>query len=107
MVEPNAQFIQDLNDQIFDGVDPAKVAQFQTPRGIISELLPYIFTFAGLILFIMIIWGGMEMLTGASDPKSQEAGKNRIMNAIIGFMLLFCSYFIAQLVELVLRVDIL
>jgi len=107
MVEPNAQFIQDLNDEIFQGVDPAKVASFQSPRGIISELLPYIFTFAGLILFIMIIWGGMEMLTGAANPKSQEAGKNRIMNSIIGFMLLFCSYFLAQLVELILRVDIL
>lgn len=103
----DAQFIDELNGEIFQNTSASKLQAFQTPRGIISEILPYLFTFAGLILFLMIIWGGMEMLMGASNPKSQEAGKNRIMNAIIGFMLLFCSYFLAQLVELVLRVDIL
>jgi hypothetical protein len=55
----------------------------------------------------MIIWGGFEMLGGASNPQSQEAGKHRITNAVVGFLLLFSSYFLAQLVELILRVDIL
>lgn len=93
-----------LNQAIFNGQPNADLT---TPRGIISRALPYLFTFSGLILFTMIIWGGFEMLGGASNPQSQEAGKHRITNAVVGFLLLFSSYFLAQLVELILRVDIL
>lgn len=78
-----------------------------TPRGIINNLLPYLFTFGGIILLVMIIWGGFEMLTGAADPKSQEAGKQRITNAVVGFALLFTSYWLAQLVETIFGVSIL
>lgn len=94
-----------LNNAIFGNSGPA--ADLTTPRGIISRLIPYLFTFAGLILFIMILWGGFEMLSGAASAKNQEAGKQRITAAIIGFFLLFCSYWLAQLVELVLGVSIL
>lgn len=87
--------------------DQAKATPLSTPRGFISGLIPYLFTFAGLILLIMLMWGGLEMLTGASNPKSQEAGKERIMNAIIGFILLFCSYWIAQLVQSIFGISIL
>lgn len=100
----SAYTFDQLNQAIFNG-PPA--TDLTTPRGIISRALPYLFTFSGLILFTMIIWGGFEMLGGASNPQSQEAGKHRITNAVVGFLLLFCSYFLAQLVELILRVDIL
>ncbi len=100
----SAYTFDQLNQAIFNGQPNADLT---TPRGIISRALPYLFTFSGLILFTMIIWGGFEMLGGASNPQSQEAGKHRITNAVVGFLLLFCSYFLAQLVELILRVDIL
>lgn len=87
--------------------EQAKQAQFATPRGIISELLPYAFVIAGLILFVMLLWGGFEMLTGAADTKSQEAGKQRITNAIIGFALLFVSYWLAKILEIVFGISVL
>lgn len=85
----------------------AKATALSTPKGFISELLPYLFTFAGLILFVMLIWGGFEMLSGASDPKAQDNGKQRIMNAVIGFILLFCSYWLAQIVQAIFGINIL
>lgn len=87
--------------------DQAKATALGTPRGFISGLIPYLFTFGGLILLIMLMWGGLEMLTGASDPKAQEAGKTRMSNAIIGFILLFCSYWLAQLVQAIFGISIL
>jgi hypothetical protein len=63
---------------------------------ILSALLPYLYVAGGFILFIMMIWGGFEMLTGATEQKSQEAGKQRITTAVIGFILLFVSYWIAS-----------
>lgn len=82
-------------------------AGFTEPRSIISAIIPYMFTFGGLILFIMLIWGGFEMLSGAANPKAQEAGKQRITNALIGFILLFSSYWIAQIVQAVFGISIL
>lgn len=87
--------------------DAAKAQAMSTPRGFISAIIPYMFTFGGLILFIMLIWGGFEMLTGAANPKSQEAGKQRITNALIGFILLFSSYWLAQIVQAIFGISIL
>lgn len=95
----------DYKNVIFgaSGPNPA----FNTPRGIISYILPYLMTFAGLILFVMLLWGGFEMLTGAANPKSQEAGKARMTAAIVGFLILFAAYWLAQIVERVLGISIL
>ncbi len=112
---PTKTFFNTLNGAIFgnsnvnSGTGAVTVLgrDFSTPRGVISALLPFLFTFAGLILFVMIVWGGFEMLTGAANPKSQEAGKQRIMNAIIGFVILFVAYWLAQILETLFGISIL
>ncbi len=101
----DSAFFEDLNKGIFGDSGPAK--ELTTPRGIISRLLPYLFTIGGLILFVMLVWGGFEMLTGAATPKSQESGKQRMTMAILGFILLFVSYWLAQLVEIIFGIAIL
>lgn len=94
----------DLNAAIFG--TPIVRTEFTSPRGLIGYLLPYLFVFAGLILFVMLVWGGYEMLLGASDPKQQQAGQQRITAALIGFILIFASYWLAQLVEKIFGVSI-
>lgn len=84
-----------------------KIARFSTPGGIISEALTFLFPAAGLILFVMIVWGGFEMLSGAASAKSKDAGRQRITAAIIGFILLFAAYWIAQILEVVFGISIL
>lgn len=93
-----------LNKTIFGG---SPYQQFETPRGIISSVLPFLFTLAGLILFVMFVWGGFEMLTGATDPKQQEAGKQRITTALIGFLIIFSSFWLAKIVEAIFGISIL
>jgi hypothetical protein len=73
----------------------------------VSDLLPFAYVAGGLILFVMLLWGGFEMLMNATDTKAQDSGKNRIMWALIGFLLLFSSYWIAQVIEIALGVTIL
>lgn len=79
-----------------------------TPGGIISKALKFfVFPIAGLILFMVLILGGFQMLAGANNSKSLEEGKQRITAAIIGFILLFAAYWIAQLLEIILGIRIL
>jgi hypothetical protein len=77
-----------------------------TPGAIISRLLQFAFPLAGIILFIMLLWGGFEIVYGASTSKAMEAGKNRITAAIIGFFLLFASFWIIQILEEILGITI-
>lgn len=69
------------------------------PGNLITEAWPYLFAIAGLILFGMLLWGSMEVMFGAATPKSAESGKKRITNAIIGFVLLFCVFWIGQIIQ--------
>jgi hypothetical protein len=83
-----------------------KLTTFQRPAGIISEALKYLFPAAGLILFVIIVLGGFEILAGSASSKSKDSGKQRISAGIAGFILLFASYWIIQLVEIIFRVNI-
>lgn len=86
------------------GIDSTK---FGSLGGIISELLPYIFTIAGLVLLLMLIAGGFTMLSGATNSEAQEKGKRQITTAIVGFIIIFASYWIAQILQIVFKVEIL
>jgi len=73
--------------------------RLRTPGGFITETWPYLFATAGLILFAMLVWGSLEIQFGAATPKSAESGKQRITNAVIGFVLLFSVFWMGQLIQ--------
>lgn len=104
---------EDVTARTFRELNPLYIAnsphrvQLSTPRGIISRILTFAFPLAGIILFVMIVWGGFEMISGAATKKSLDAGRQRVTAAIIGFLLLFVSYWIMQVVEVVFGVRIL
>lgn len=124
--------MQNLTDLIQDPyappptIPPSEVVQPMTPTGIrakiaqnaiklnpkvssvggaLTTFLNYGLVLAGLVLFVMLIWGGYEMLMGSqmslSDTKSVAAGKQRITAAATGFVLLFVTYWIMQILQLV------
>ncbi len=70
-----------------------------TPSSIFNDAMPYLFSIAGLILFVMLVWGAFEIMMGAGDPKNAESGKKRITAAVTGFILLFLSYWIGQVIQ--------
>lgn len=110
-VEVNDAVFRNLNPLVLFG-SPEANADFLNPDGSLSvagvfrRSFLFLFPIAGLILFIMLIWGGFEMLSQAATKKSVEAGRNRAVAAVIGFILLFSSYWIIQVVEAVLGVVI-
>lgn len=106
------------DDGNFNAVNPLvqfaeEPSQFLNPDGslnpglVINRALIFLFPIAGFVLFIMFVWGGFDMLARASTKKSIEAGRNRAVAALIGFGLLFASYWIIQVVELIFGVRIL
>lgn len=105
--------IQGPTDETFDALNPlvtegSPVAeQLSTPGGIVSRVLEFLFPIAGLVLFVMLIWGGFEILVKSSQgTKGLDAGKNRITAAIVGFLLLFATYWMAQIIETIFGIAI-
>ena len=78
-----------------------------TISDIISALLPYVFVLAGLILFGFLIFGGFELLTSAGNPDKVKAAQGKITNAIVGFIIIFLSYWIVQILEIIFGISIL
>lgn len=75
--------------------------------GIVTVFLPYALTMAGMILFGMLVAGGFTMMTGAADKESQEKGKKMITSSLVGFFVIFLAYWIAQILQVIFKVNIL
>lgn len=110
---PSNSFFDMLNplrhaggENIFEDAPSAYADQLSTPGGIVSRVLTFAFPLAGLILFVMLVWGGFEILIQAPSKKGIDAGKQRVTAAIIGFILLFSSYWIWQIIEVIFGVII-
>ncbi|MDO8551429.1 MAG: hypothetical protein Q7S03_02005 [bacterium] len=72
-----------------------------TIGGVISDFLPFLFVFAGIILLLYLIWGGFILMTSGGDPKSINSGKGKITNALLGFLIIFLTYWLVQLLQAV------
>lgn len=74
---------------------------------LINYLLPTIFYLAGLILFVMLIVGGFGMLTSGGNPDKMKAAQGKITSAVIGFVIIFISYWLMRILEIVFGISIL
>lgn len=93
-------------DKIFA---PGKMIDLRTASlgSIISVILPYILVFAGLFLLVTLISGGIALMTAAGDAGKTKAGYGKITAGLIGFLIIFVSFFVVQIVEVLLGVKIL
>lgn len=80
---------------------------YSTTGDLINNILPNVYVAAGLIIFIMIVLGGFSVLTGAGDSHKLEEGKKTITFAIIGLLVVFGSYWIIQIIQVVTGLEIL
>lgn len=74
----------------------------KTIGGIVTEAIPYVFGFAGLVLLLFLVRGGFTFLTSAGDAKKLEMGKQQLTYALVGFLIIFSSFWIVQLVGRIL-----
>jgi len=72
---------------------------------IISTIIPYVFSAAGIALLTYLISGGFKLMLSGGDPKKIQEGKSTITNALIGFVVVFFAYWIVQIVGLVLNIE--
>jgi len=64
---------------------------------VISSLLSFIMALAALMVFIYLIWGGIQWITSGGDKSKTEEARNKITAAVIGLIVLAASYAILQI----------
>ena len=79
----------------------------QPPAAIINSLVKYVFIIAGLALLGLIIAGGYELMTSAGNPEIMKKGQGKIVSAIVGFLIIFLAYWIAQALGIMLGFNLL
>ena len=70
-----------------------------------GNLLPYIFSIAGIALLIYLISGGFQLMTSRGDPKAIQSAQGKITNALIGFAIIFVAYFVVNILGQVLNIE--
>lgn len=89
------------------------LTQVYSPDNGIATLVTIIvkngLTIAGIILLCLIVAGGFMMISsaGSGDQKKAGTAKALITDAAIGFLVIFLSYFIIQIVEVITGFNIL
>ncbi len=82
---------------------------FPNPGALISVILKNVYTLAGILLLVLLLFGGLSIIMGAGqgEPKKTAQGQKAATTAVIGFLIVFASYWIIKLVEYVTGVNIL
>ncbi|HEX8923742.1 MAG TPA: hypothetical protein VF828_03340 [Patescibacteria group bacterium] len=79
---------------------------FYTVGDVVTKGLLYAYTFAGVILLVLLIWGGITLMTAAGDPNKVKSGYGTVTAGLIGFGLIFISYIVLQVVQVILNAKI-
>jgi len=83
--------------------------KFATPGDLISVILKNVYVLAGVLLFVLLIFGGISIImnAGSGDAKKTAQGQKAVTAAVIGFLIIFASYWIIQIIEFITGTKIL
>ncbi len=81
--------------------------RFPSITNLLSAILPNLYIIAGLILFFILLFGGFTLVTSGGSPEKTQKGQQAITGAIIGFVIIFASYWIIQIIEIITGINIL
>lgn len=88
---------------------PLDALELNAIGALVSVLLNNAYIVAGVLLLVFILLGGLNMIAGAGSKDAQKAAQSKmaVTWAVLGFLIIFASYWIIQLVELITGVKIL
>ena len=103
----NNNLAVDIGKSFFGGSggikDPGSIS------GFVTLFLNASFVIAGVILLFYFVMGGIGMISsaGKDNPQELQKGKQAATSALIGFIVVFASYWIVKLIESLTGIKIL
>lgn len=69
------------------------------PGGLIANIIVLMLSLAGIVAVLYVIIGGFWYITAAGNEEQAEKGKNTLLNAVIGIVVIVLSYVIINVVS--------
>jgi len=97
------------NKLILDTAGTPVVNKYIDIAQLVGLILKNSITLAGIILLSLFFFGGISyiMSAGSGDAKKTAQAQDAITSAVIGFLVIFTSYFIIQIIEIITGIPIL
>ncbi|MDA1316787.1 MAG: hypothetical protein O3B87_02045 [bacterium] len=73
------------------------LVRITTIGDLITKLTVFLYPFASLILFFVLILGGYDILMSHGDPEKIKSGRLKMTAGIVGYVLLGLSYLISRI----------
>ncbi len=82
-------------------------SEYSGAGSLINNILPNVYIAGGIVIFFMILLGGFTIISNAGNADKIKDGTKTITSAIIGLVVLFGSYWIIQIIQVITGVSIL
>ncbi len=95
------KYLADIGADFFGSGNASKLAEVKGVGSLVSIFVKSVFAISGLVILYFFILAGFGMIQGAgnNDPKKMEQSKATMTSALIGFTVVFVSYWIVKLIE--------
>jgi len=91
--------VQGAIAQVSIGEDVVAPTGFASNFGsLINAVLSFVMVIAALLVFLYLIWGGIEWITSGGDKGKTESARNKITSAVVGLIILAASYAILLII---------
>jgi len=96
-----------IGEQLFGPSHPLGTDNLGGVSSVVSLFLKGAFVLAGIVILFFFIIAGIGMIAGAGqdDPQKAEAAKKTMTSAVIGFVVVFTSYWIVKLIGKLIGMD--
>lgn len=97
----------DIKDQFFGSGNVNQLSSVEGVGSLVTVFINGSLVVAGVIILFFLIAAGIGMISGAGqdDPQKMEQAKKTATSALIGFVIVFASYWIVQLLGEIIGIN--
>lgn len=90
--------------------NPGNVVQLNKVENVgdlITAAIGVAFLISFLLVFVMLVWGGLQWVTSGGDKDSTQKARDRITAALVGLAIIAAAWALMQLISFFFGVNIL
>ena len=80
------------------GVGQPTEAKITDLGRLVSTGVSVVIIVSGILVFVYLVWGGLEWLTSGGDKGKTESARNRITAALVGLAIIAASWALVQII---------
>jgi cytochrome bd-type quinol oxidase subunit 2 len=89
------------------GIPQPEGVQIENIGTLISGAIGVALLIAGILVFVMLVWGGITWITAGGDKAKTEEARTRITNALVGLAIVAAAWAVMKLVEFFFGITVL